>query len=96
MHRDRFGSGWNSGGAEFRFAVMAENNMLHDIDHRLRDRLADHFGSPPGFLLDPDCGFHHMSDQLAGIGIAKACVVAQLPGLGDVVQEDASNQQIAI
>ena len=49
----RLGRGGGFGRAKFHLAVMAQNNVLNDIDQWLRNRFIEHLLSDLAFLLHP-------------------------------------------
>ena len=71
--------------------------MLDHVDQRLRDLLAaQQLRRVARLVLHPHRRLHDVSHELPAVGVAEGALVAQLPGLGDVVQEDAGDHQVAV
>ena len=78
------------------FSLMAQDDVLEHVDQRLWDFFTQHALGDGGFVLDPDGAFDEVADEMAAVAIAEACFVNELPGLGDVVEEKAGEDEIAI
>src|ERR1044071_1316802 len=96
MHGDGLWSSGGFGGAEFVFAVVREDDVLEDVDEGLGNLFAEDLLGGAALVFDPDGGLDDVADELAGIGVAERAVVGELPRFGDVVEEDAGDDQIAV
>src|SRR5204862_2293839 len=94
------GQGFWGGGdfdcAEFGGAVVGEDDVLEDVDEGLGDFFAEDLFGDFAFFFDPDGGFDDVADELAAVAVAEGAGVSELPGFGDVVQEDSGDDQVAI
>src|SRR5947209_7432908 len=91
MEDQRFANHWKLGRAEFVFAVMADEQMLHDsLELRrkafnLVDRTRNRFE------------FHDdVTEQLARRGVADGALVAEFFEFADIVQNRSGEKQIEV
>jgi hypothetical protein len=47
-------------------------------------------------LFHPDGRLDDVADKLPAVAVAEGAVVGEFPGFGDVVQEDAGDDQVAV